>query len=386
MTEVADRREEEHPPCRVLGPPFAQQALSPEVAQWLGSASLVDRIGNNDQSLRSVRLDHVLLPLNETMEALLRNNTIKSIVITRIIPTLTTEAEFSRFLECLYHLPLRSIQIEGGDRLPKSYLNHILHLVEYCCGVGDACRLQDCGDGADKEMTGDVLTEEVHDGVVHLVGKGLSTVAAPASHKKPNPTLEFVDMSQCRFTVKQARRLGAFLFHQCCTIRRLDVSGCQLGNSGVEALLEPAAGSQRLKTTSSCDDTDCIMPLDVLDLRSNGITEDAALRSFLDVVENNSECTIFVTTSGNYISRELYERFMNHTAKIKPLLKVKGKERGERNDVVSVQEREEQFLTREKPTPPPQCFFVDMLLSTAGESDACVPTLRALSKLLHESI
>lgn len=382
MTELLSAGEVQHPCGWAFAFPFVKRVPPAKLVRLLGTATLLDRIRENDPTLRSVRLDYELLPREEIMQALLGNNTISSVVIARVIPRNSTGTDFARFLESLYHLPLRSVQVQDGEKLPSSYLNHLLYLVEYCSGVGKACKWTDgkCYAGADLN-TGNTTTE-INDAEEFNGNNSREDVDSEVLDYKRGAVLEFVDFSGCRLTVRQAQWLGDILFHRRCTLRHVNACECRLGNGGVRALLRRVSTSPRLKAASIAEGS--VVPLDMIELRWNGVTEDESIRNFVDVVERSPDCWTCMTVYGNYISPHMYTRCEAQVVKAKRLMEEERLKRREIPTNVEVTQPDGRLSSEKGTSCSPRRYFVDLLTSVAGEVDFVCPSLRAVSSLLHE--
>ncbi|RNF14266.1 uncharacterized protein Tco025E_06110 [Trypanosoma conorhini] len=333
--------------------------------QAVRTSELLERIRGNDPTLRSLRVSPELLKSPEVLKALLRNNSIRSVVFVNTIPKTVSEAAWARFLACLFHLPLHSINAGGGMQLPAHFMRHLLELVEYSCGVGRGCKWL--------PEESDILNVKA----AAPAADGVASAAANfvADDLKAEAALQFLDLSGSHITESHARWLARTLFHPRCSLRHVDLSECLLGTVGLQnLLLEESALTSRLTA-----EVVAATQIEVLDLRWNGVTEDFGLRVFLDSLEAYSTCITCVVAHGNYLSPGLHQRLAERKARMWPVIVGRRQARhAEAEELKRIRRRRQQAAYSSS-----YGSVLNLLLSVAAESSSSFPFLHLLDSLLR---
>ncbi|EAN90652.1 hypothetical protein C3747_241g6 [Trypanosoma cruzi] len=341
------------------------------------TAKLLHRIRSNDPTLCTLRICPELITSPGMLDALLRNSTIRSVVFVNVTAKTVSEPLFAKFLACLYHLPLYTLLAGGNLRLPAHYMRHLLELVEYSCGVGKGCKWS----SEENKATAVKGAASAADEVVN------QATNSSTDDLKPMAKLEFVDLSGSHITDSHVMWLGRMIFHPRSSLRYVDLSECCLGTVGIRSLLlEELTLNSRL-TAEVVDNTQ----LEVLDIRWNGITEDFALRVFLDSLEMNSSCTTCIRAHGNYISSELYQRLVDREASMLPIIEGKRQRRRQTRRTeaeelrrqLQQQQEEQQQQQQKQQVVSSSSGALGFLLSVASDSPSSLPCLCLLASLLH---
>ncbi|ESL11690.1 hypothetical protein TRSC58_00553 [Trypanosoma rangeli SC58] len=345
-----------------IEPRYGTKAPSSRRLQAVTTSELLKRVRDNDPALGTVRISPELLNSPIMLDALLRNNTIRSVVFVDVSPKTVSEAAWAKFLSCLFHLPLHSV-IAGGMQLPAHFMRHLLELVEYSCGVGRGCKWSpEDSNALDVKAAASAADE--------AVGEAASS---STDDLKADAALEFFDLSGSYITESHARWLARALFHPRSSLRHVDLSECRLGTLGLQTLLlEESNSSSRLTAEVAA-----VTELEVLDLRWNGVTEDFGFQLFLDSLEIHSKCITCMLADGNYISSALHQRLVDRKNRMWPIITNRRRTRyAETKELKRTQQREQQAASSSG-------FVLDLIFSVAAESSLSLPSLRLLASLLH---
>ncbi|KEG07747.1 hypothetical protein DQ04_08921040 [Trypanosoma grayi] len=266
-------------------------------------------------------------------------------------------------------------------------MEHVLHLAEYCCGVGKGCKWSrsECKgedayklNAADSAMTA-ASPAVIEEGAAAAAEKD-AEMSAPSDDRKAAAELEFLDLSGSCLTESQALWLGTIIFHPRCSLRRVDLCECGLGNAGLRALLREAASSPRLG-----DAVVGVTPLDVLALRWNGVTEDESFGGILNRLDE-STCNMYLEVHGNYLSSSVQRRLADREAKMMPIVVAQRRaRRAEAKVVQNAQEhrKQEQQQKPEQLEPSSSCYALGLLLSIDENPPSSLPSLHLLASLLY---